>query len=69
MIKIQGTNQGEPFNYIDNDHCWQYATELDGDENRALVEVYSVESGECILTISAEIVVDSDRLTLIVEGG
>jgi len=66
MIKIEGTSQEDTFNYIDNDHYWQYATELDGDENRALIEVCSIETGECVLTISAEIVVDSDELTLIV---
>lgn len=68
MIKIQGTNQsGKTFTYNGKEYSWRYATELSGDPDRVLIEVMDGDS--CVFTISAEIVVDSDELTLIVEAG
>ena len=65
MIKIEGFNQfGGPFNYIDTDHYWQYATDLNGHPDMATIEVMKGES--VVLVINAEIVVEDEELTLIV---
>lgn len=67
MIKIQGTNHsGEPFNYVDNDHYWRYATDLNSDPDMTLIEVMSGD--KCVFTIKAEIVVSEvDELVIVVE--